>query len=660
MAEAPKPMERRPRTPLPRSDGDGERPRGMGSLRMRVIVLVLALLALNYLSVALLAPGREEPVRVPYSPTFLDQVRKGNVERISATGATVEGRFKNAVKYPANDNGRSSRTFETEIPLFADDQQLSRLLEDNGVVIEAEPINAGRGFLASLLLGFGPVILLIALFVFLARRTAGAGGPMGALGNFARSRARRVEGGDQKVTFADVAGIDEAKAELTEIVDFLKNPERYQRLGGRIPRGVLLSGRPGTGKTLLARAVAGEAGVPFFSISASEFVEAIVGIGASRVRDLFKQAKEAAPAIIFIDELDAIGRARGQSANLGGNDEREQTLNQILTEMDGFESNVAVIVLGATNRPEILDPALLRPGRFDRRVAVPPPDKEGRAQILRVHTRSLPLADDVDLDRLASTTPGMVGADLANLANEGALTAARRQHERVAMADFTDALEKIVLGAPRGTVLSDEDRRRVAYHEAGHALVGMLTPGADPVRKVSIIPRGQALGVTFAAPDLDRANYEEEWLVAKIKVALGGRVAEEVVYGTITTGAESDIQQLTDIARGMVGRWGMSRAIGPIAVLPQDSNGPLLPGAAPASETTQRLIDEEVRRIVDEAHGDVHRLLTENRPRLEALTEALLREETLDEVDAYAAAQVQRRRVDEMTDIAATSALERG
>jgi cell division protease FtsH len=661
MAEEPKATERRTRTPLPRGGGgDGERPSPMRSPRMRFLLIVLALLALNYVTVALFAPGREEPVRVPYSPTFLAQVRDGNVERISSTGATVEGRFKKAVKYPPQGDGEASRAFETEIPLFANSDELSQLLEDENVVIEAEPVNAGRGFLASLLLGFGPVILLIALFVFLARRTAGAGGPMGALGNFGRSRARRVEGGDQRVTFTDVAGIDEAKAELTEIVDFLKNPDRYRRLGGRIPRGVLLSGRPGTGKTLLARAVAGEADVPFFSISASEFVEAIVGIGASRVRDLFKQAKEASPAIIFIDELDAIGRSRSQSANLGGNDEREQTLNQILTEMDGFESNVAVIVLGATNRPEILDAALLRPGRFDRRVAVPPPDKEGRAQILRVHTRSLPLADDVDLDRLAATTPGMVGADLANLANEAALTAARRQHERVAMADFTDALEKIVLGAPRGTVLSDDDRRRVAYHEAGHALVGMLTPGADPVRKVSIIPRGQALGVTFAAPDMDRANYEEEWLLARIKVALGGRVAEEVVFGTITTGAESDIQQLTEIARGMVGRWGMSRSIGPIAVLPQDQGGPLLPGAAPTSDITQRMVDEEVHRIVQESHTAVTRLLTDHRAQLDSLTRTLLREETLDEVDAYAAAQVERRPADVEGEMTATSALQRG
>jgi cell division protease FtsH len=633
MADNPKASERQARTPLPREDGDDKQP-FFRTPRMRIFVIVAGLLAANYIFVALFAPGRVEPVTIPYNPVFLEQIRAGNVERISVTGETVDGRFKREFKY---EDSEPTKVFETEIPVFADEEELSSLLESEDVVIEAEPV--------SLILGFGPVILLIALFVFLFRRSAG--GPMGALGSFGRSRARRVERGEQQITFADVAGIDEAKAELSEIVDFLKNPERYQRLGGRIPKGVLLSGRPGTGKTLLARAVAGEADAPFFSISASEFIEAIVGIGASRVRDLFKQAKEAAPAIIFIDELDAIGRSRSAGTGFGGgNDEREQTLNQILTEMDGFEANLAVIVLGATNRPEILDAALLRPGRFDRRVAVPPPDKDGRAAILKVHTRSLPLADDVSLDRLAATTPGMVGADLANLANEAALQAARRRHEKVTMADFTDALEKIVLGAPRGTVLSDEDRRRVAYHEAGHALVGMLTPGADPVRKVSIIPRGQALGVTFAAPDDDRANYEENWLRAKIKVALGGRVAEEVVFGSITTGAESDIQQLTQIARGMVGRWGMSDAIGPIAVLPQDQNGALLPGAQAASEETQRLVDEEVRRIVEESYSDVRELLTRHRHQLDSLTEALLREETLDEDAAYAAAQVPRGRAE--------------
>jgi cell division protease FtsH len=472
-----------------------------------------------------------------------------------------------------------------------------------------------------------------------------AGGQLGALGAFGRSRARRVEGAETTVTFKDVAGIDEAKAELTEVVDFLKNPGRYHKLGGRIPRGVLLSGRPGTGKTLLARAVAGEAGVPFFASSASEFVEAIVGIGASRVRDLFKQAREAQPAIIFIDELDAIGRARsGGGVFSGGNDEREQTLNQILTEMDGFETTDAVIVLGATNRQEVLDPALLRPGRFDRRVTVNPPDKDGRRKILQVHTRSLPLAPDVDLDSLAAATAGMVGADLANLANEAALMAARRNHDRVAQADFTDALEKIVLGAPRGMVLSEPERRRTAYHESGHALVGMLTPGADPVRKVSIIPRTMSLGVTLSAPDEERTNLDEPYLHSRIKVALGGRGAEEVVYGTISAGAESDIQQLTAIARQMVGRWGMSKAVGPVAVLPSESQGPLLPGASEVSESTQELIDAEVRRIVEAAHDDVVRLLTDHRDKLENLTSRLLARETLDEDEAYAAAGVTRER----------------
>src|SRR5215210_994881 len=639
--------ERRPHVPTRAPENQPEGQSGRGGMKMprpRFIAIVIALLALNYASVALLGPGRERSIDVPYNPTFLEQVKAGNVERISAQGETVEGKFKKAVKPPGDPKGKAAPNFETEVPTFANEEQLSKLLEDNDVIVQAEPITSG-GLLTNLLLGFGPVILLVALFVFVARRAGGAGG-MGALGAFSRSRARRVEGGEQRITFADVAGIDEAKAELTEIVDFLKNPDRYRALGGRIPRGVLLSGLPGTGKTLLAKAVAGEAEVPFFSISASEFVEAIVGIGASRVRDLFKTAKESSPAIIFIDELDAIGRSRSSGVGFGGgNDEREQTLNQTLTEMDGFESDVAVIVLGATNRPEILDQALLRPGRFDRRVVVPPPDKDGRRKILEVHTRSLPLDEDVHLDQIASTTPGMVGADLANLANEAALTAARRNHEKVALADFTDALEKIVLGAPRGTVLSEEDRRRVAYHEAGHAIVGMLTPDADPVRKVSIIPRGMALGVTLSAPELDKANYEEHYLLTKIRVALGGRVAEELVYGTITTGAESDIEQLTGIARAMVGRWGMSREIGPVAVLPSEARGPLLPGSAETSPDTQRLIDREVQRIVEESHTAVTRVLTDNRAKLDSLVAGLLEHETLDQDAAYDAAQVDRHAV---------------
>jgi cell division protease FtsH len=444
-----------------------------------------------------------------------------------------------------------------------------------------------------------------------------------------------------RVMFDDVAGIDEAKSELTEIVDFLRNPDHYSRLGGRMPHGVLLSGAPGTGKTLLARAVAGEAHAAFFSISASEFIEAIVGVGAARVRDLFAKAKEAAPAIIFIDELDAIGRSRQGSVSVtGANDEREQTLDQILTEIDGFESSQAVVVLAATNRPDVLDPALLRAGRFDRRVTVPAPDRSGRKQILEVHTRSIPLADDVDLGSLASSTPGMVGADLANLANEAALLAARRGHDKVQMSDFTDSLEKILLGAPRGILLQPADRERTAYHESGHALVGMLTPGADPVRKVSIIPRGMALGVTLSSPDADRVSYTLEELQAKIKVALGGRAAEEVIYGTTTTGAESDLQQLTEIARHMVGRWGMSEAVGPVTVLPADGQGPLLPGAAETSEQTQRLVDEEVRRLVEDAHKEVTQLLGHHRDQLESLAQALLKAETLDAIDAYAAAGV--------------------
>ncbi len=601
----------------------------------RFIAILLGLFVLNWLIVAVFAPP-EKRIKVPYSPTFLQEVRKGNVSEISSTGDTVKGEFKKAVKY----KDETAKGFETEIPTFANDRQLSQLLEEQEVVISASPPGE-RSLLATILLGFGPTILLVALFIFFARRMAGGGG--GVLGQFGRSRARRVEPSSQMVTFADVAGIEEARQELLEVVDFLRAPDKYRKLGARIPRGVLLAGAPGTGKTLLARAVAGEAGVPFFSASASEFIEAIVGIGASRVRDLFQQAKEAAPAIIFIDELDAIGRSRGgPGGGLGGHDEREQTLNQILTEMDGFDTDANVIVLGATNRPEVLDPALLRPGGFDRRVFVQAPDANGREAILRVHTRSVPLDDEVELAQIARSTPGMVGADLANLANEAALLAARRGHERVKREDFTDALEKIILGAERKVLMSADDRRRTAYHEGGHAVVGMLTPGADPVRKVSIIPRGMALGVTLSTPEDDRFNSSEHELRAKIRVSLGGRVAEELVFGEPTTGAESDIQQVTRIARGMVERWGMSDKVGFLTVAPQDGQSPLLPGAEPVSEATQELIDAEVRRIVDEEQDATERLLARNRERLDSLAEALLERETLDEADAYAAAGIER------------------
>jgi len=606
-----------------------------------VILLVLGLLVVNFV-ISYEAQQPPARVQIPYSPTFLDQVSQSNVSEISSTGDSIQGTFRTAVKYPPNNKGAQPTTrFSTTIPSFANNAELSKLLQNKQVTINAH-IAGGVSFLSELIFGFGPTILLVALFVFLMRRAAGAGA--GGLMSFGRSRARRVEGADQKVTFEDVAGIDEAKEELTEIVDFLKNPDKYARLGGKIPRGVLLSGAPGTGKTLLARAVAGEAGVPFFQMSASEFVEMIVGVGASRVRDLFQQAKAAAPAIIFIDELDAIGRSRASgAANIsGGHDEREQTLNQILTEMDGFDPRTGVIVLGATNRPEILDPALLRPGRFDRRVSVQAPDRAGRDAILRVHTRSVPLAPEVDLAAIASSTPGMVGADLANLVNEAALLAARRDHDKVTTQDFTDALERVVLGAERKVMLSEDDRRRTAYHEGGHAIVGMLTPGADPVRKVSIIPRGQALGVTFSAPDNDRFNFDQHYLMAQIKVALGGRSAEEVVFDDITTGAESDIQHLTMIARHMVGRWGMSDAIGPVAVIPADSAGPLLPGVRETSEATQRIVDEEVKRIVEAAHGEVTEILREHRSNLDSLASALLEQETLDEANAYEAAGLPR------------------
>ena len=473
------------------------------------------------------------------------------------------------------------------------------------------------------------------------RRSSGAA--TNALG-LGKSRARKYEGSGQRVTFDDVAGIDEAKAELAQIVDFLREPERFRKLGAHIPRGVLLTGPPGTGKTLLARAIAGEAGVPFFSMSASEFIEMIVGVGASRVRDLFAQAKAAAPAIIFIDELDAIGRSRAAAVSFGGGaDEREQTLNQILTEMDGFDPSTGVIVLGATNRPDILDPALLRAGRFDRRVAVQPPDKAGRLAILRVHTRSMPLAPDADLDALAGATPGMVGADLASLANEAALLAATRGHQAVGMRDFDDALAKTLLGSERRLVMTAHDRERTAHHEAGHALVGMLSPHADPVRRISIIPRGTALGVTYAAPDADRYSYTRDELLSKIRVALGGRAAELLVYGDVTTGAESDIEQLTVIARQMVGRWGMSDAVGPVAVIPSEARAMMLPGGADASPESQHLVDLEVRRIIDEAQQEAMALLSEHRPQLESLTAALLEAETLDEAQAYAAAGLDRR-----------------
>jgi cell division protease FtsH len=600
--------------------------------------IVIVVLALNFV-LSLVLSGKADRLSVPYT-LFYGQVQQGNVREISSRGDEIQGNFRTAVRYPPGKGGKSNTKFQTVRPKFGDDG-LARLLITKRVTVNAHSVDTGTPLWQTIVFGFGPTLLLVGLFVALARRSSAGG----ALGAFGRSGARRYEHSAQRTSFKDVAGIDEAEEELVEIVDFLRNPKRYTRVGGAIPRGVLLAGPPGTGKTLLARAVAGEADVPFFSISASEFIEAIVGVGASRVRDLFKQAKEAAPAIIFIDELDAIGRARGGGGAIGGHDEREQTLNQILTEMDGFTGTEGVIVLGATNRPEVLDRALLRPGRFDRRVFVNPPDRDGRRKILEVHTRSVPLAEDVDLGQIAASTPGMVGADLRNLVNEAALTAARRDHERVTAADFSDALEKIVLGTERRITLSPEERERTAYHESGHAVLGMVEPGADPVRKVSIIPRGQALGVTFQSPESDRYGYGVEYLRGRIVGALGGRAAEEIVYGDVTTGAESDLEQITSIARQMVGRWGMSDAVGLVSVLPRPgSEVQLFPGAdgtAP-SESTRELVDAEVRRIVDECYQRALDRLRENRGRLDSLAKALLENETLDERDAYAAAGFDR------------------
>jgi cell division protease FtsH len=534
---------------------------------------------------------------------------------------------------------RTASTFTTTLPAFVD-QGLEQFLINNKVEISAVPIQSGSA-LGTLLFGFGPALLLIGFYVWLYRRAAQQGGGIGGgLFGIGKSKARRYDQEQEnRVTFNDVAGIDEAENELVEVVDFLKAPEKYTRLGGAAPKGVLLVGAPGTGKTLLARAVAGEAGVPFFSMSAAEFVEMIVGVGAARVRDLFKQARENAPAIIFIDELDSIGRARGQVA-MGGSSEQEQTLNQILTEMDGFSSREGIIVLAATNQPDVLDKALLRPGRFDRRVVVNLPDKRGREAILTVHTRKVPLASDVALQELAAATPGLSGADLRNLVNEAALLAARREQNEVRHKDFIDALEKIVLGPERPILLSQADRERIAYHESGHAILGLVVPGADPVHRVTIVPRGQALGVTYQRPQTDRYNYPEAYLRARIVGMLGGRVAEEIIYGSRTTGAENDIEQATGLARNMVTRWGMSDKLGMVQLAPRQN--PYLGGSVgfggekPFSDETARLIDLEVQRIIDESHVEATRLLTQHRKALDALVRALLERETVDEMEILA------------------------
>jgi cell division protease FtsH len=570
------------------------------------------------------------PQAVPYTE-FKSQVAGKNVGELFARGNSIEGQLRKAVPLPGQTD-TTYQQFTTERPTFATDDLLTEL-SDGGATVRATPLVQQRGFLGNLLISFAPILLLVGFYVWMFRRQQGA-----LAGGLLRGRQKRVDPETVRVTFDDVAGIDEVEAEISEVVDFLKDPGKYRRVGARAPKGVLLAGAPGTGKTLLARATAGEAKVPFFSASASEFIEMIVGVGASRVRELFAEARKVAPAIIFIDEIDTIGRARGGPRSIGGHDEREQTLNQILTEMDGFSGHEGVVVLAATNRPDVLDSALMRPGRFDRQILIHPPDRKGRLEILKVHTRKVPLAADVDLDRLAASTPGMTGADLANLVNEGALLAARRGQDAVRQRDLTDALEKVQLGTARNVVIPAEERRRTAYHEAGHALIGMLQPGADPVRKVSIVPRGRALGVTLSTPESDRYGYDATYLRGRIIGALGGMAAEQEIFGIVTTGSENDLELVTRVARSMVGRWGMSERVGRLSVLPPDGD----PRTAGVSDSLLNALDEEVRRITDECYGEARRLLRENRNKLDAIVAALLERESLDEPEIYAAAGITR------------------
>ncbi|MGW4164374.1 ATP-dependent zinc metalloprotease FtsH [Streptomyces sp. NPDC004788] len=605
-------------------------PGGWGGLILTALVVYLiANLFLSFFN-------KGDEATISYTE-FDKQVAAGNVTKIYSKGDAIQGQLKNKQPVPNGDGDYTK--FKTQRPAFADDQLWTQLTKNN-VVVTAEPVVQERSFLANLLISLAPMLLLVLLWVFIARRmSAGMGGAGGMLGRKAPPKPVELAEGGKRTTFADVAGIDEVEGELNDVVDFLKNPGAYRAMGAKMPRGVLLAGPPGTGKTLLARAVAGEAGVPFFSASASEFIEMIVGVGASRVRELFAEARKVAPAIVFIDEIDTIGRARGGGAGMGGHDEREQTLNQILTEMDGFTGSEGVIVLAATNRADVLDPALTRPGRFDRIVHVNPPDRGGREAILRIHTREIPLAHDVDLQHVAKTTPGMTGAELANLANEAALLAVKRQQPAVTRSDLSDALEKVQLGAERPLVMPAEERRRTAYHESGHALLGMLQPGADPVRKITIVPRGRALGVTLSTPESDKYAYTEEYLRGRIIGALGGMAAEQVVFGVITTGAENDLEQVTNIARGMAGRWGMSERVGRLTAIPGDAQQAYGLSAAPA---TLDRVDAEMRRIVDECYESALRQLREHRDKLDALADALLENETLEEAEAYRVAGIPR------------------
>src|SRR2546429_3656487 len=569
--------------------------------------------------------GPQDVLEVPYS-TFYQQVQQDNVQNVVFEGQDATGSFKTDITVPGSNNGLPSKHFHfTQLP--NGDPTLTPLLNQHHVSYEAKSAGDNNFFL-NLLFNLLPWVLVFGVFIFIARRATQS---QQNIFSFGKSRAKLVMEDKPTTTFADVAGVDEAKNDLVEVVEFLKTPGKFQRLGGRIPRGVLLVGPPGTGKTLIARAVAGEASVPFFSMSGSEFVEVLVGVGASRVRDLFEQAKKAAPSIIFIDEIDAVGRQRGSSIN--SNDEREQTLNQLLVEMDGFDQRQAVVVIAATNRPDGLDKALLRPGRFDRRVSVERPDWNGRLAILKIHSRDVPLAKDVDLITIARATPGMVGADLANLINEAALLAARRNLDSVTQTCFDEALDKILIGAERPLILSEEDLNVVAYHEGGHALTGLLQEYVDPVTKVTIVPRGQALGVTQYTPLDDRYNYAQEFLEAQLVTALGGRAAEEVAIGRITTGAENDLQRVTGIARQMVTKWGMSERLGAISFSEREdpfAGKGLAGGSREDRGKTAGILDEQVDHIVKWAYNRAISLLTEHRETLNRIARALRLYETID------------------------------
>ncbi len=577
------------------------------------LALWLVILLVMVLLYDMVANKKQELKVLPYSD-FVVAVTEGQVKEVIIQGPNVEGKMQD------------NTSFKTYAP---NDLGLIPDLRAKGVTINARPED-DRGIWFTLLISWGPIILLIGVWIFFMRQMQSGGGKAMSFG---KSRAKLLTESDGTVTFKDVAGIDEAKEELEEIVAFLKDPKKFSRLGGRIPKGVLLVGSPGTGKTLLARAIAGEAGVPFYSISGSDFVEMFVGVGASRVRDLFVQGKKNAPCIIFIDEIDAVGRHRGAGLG-GGHDEREQTLNQLLVEMDGFESNEGVILIAATNRPDVLDPALLRPGRFDRQVVVPRPDVKGRRMILDVHARKVPVADDVNLEVLAKGTPGFSGADLANLVNEAALLAARADKNQVSMNDFELAKDKVMMGAERRSmVITDKDKKVTAYHEAGHALVAFLIPGSDPVHKVSIIPRGRALGVTMYLPLEEKYNENREGLNTMISALLGGRVAEELTFSTITSGASNDIERATNIARKMVCEWGMSDKIGPLSF--GEKEGEVFLGRDMGhmknySESTAVEIDMEIRRIVTENHQRTRKLLSDHQDALIRIGEALLEKETLD------------------------------